>query len=149
MKTGVILYINNNNNILLVNWRKYGHWCGVGGYVEEAQSIKEAGIFWLKEICGLEPVIRQLRGVFTFICNDCEECTTKYYVFDAISNTTALKLTEKLHTVRWVPKDKILNYILFPNSSRYLLNTYLMNDEFFDLELEYSDKLVTKKLRYV
>jgi hypothetical protein len=140
MKTGTLLYIHNKDSILLVNFRKYGGWCCVGGYLgETGKTVYEAGLNAAKNLCGINPEIVNLRGKFTFNDTLSPNESSTYFVFEARVNKATLNINRSnLYNAKWVPIKKALNYKLFPNSERYLLSTYLKSAGYFDLVIQYS-----------
>lgn len=149
MKTKSLLYIHNKGNILLVNWRKYGFWCCVGGTLgEHGNTLYEAGVNSAKCLCGISPEITNLRGIFMFNDKVKPDDSSISYVFDAVVKKSSIIINAQLNNAKWVPVNKVLNYKLFPNSERYLLNTYLNSDTFFNLTLEYTNSGINKSVEY-
>lgn len=145
MKTQALLYIHNADNILLINWKKYGHWCSIGGTVgEDGDSLYDVGINAAKALCGITPSMLKLRGVFNFNCRVCENDSSISYIFQAYTKNPTIYKCKELYNAKWVPINKALNYKLFPNSDRYLLNTYLRSNKFFNIALEYTKEGICK-----
>lgn len=148
MNLQALLYIHYRDNILLINWKKYGHWCCIGGSVgENGDSLYDVGINAAKNLCGITPTTLRLRGIFNFNCKICDNDSSISYVFHAETKNPTITKCKELNNAKWVPVNKALNYKLFPNSERYLLNTYLSSNKFFNLSLEYTNEGICKIIR--
>lgn len=142
MKTYAILYIHNKNKILLVNWKKYKSWCGIGDYLTNNNAdLETTGIKASKTLVGITPEIITLKGKAKFICPDYPEDNSEYYIFKAYSKTTKLKLYKDLNNAKWVDEKYVLNMKLFTNLERFILSEYMKNNRYFDLEITYKNRL--------
>lgn len=144
MERTVLCYIKKNNHYLMLHRNKKKNdmnkdkWIGIGGHIEENETIEEALLREVKEETGLILVSYSKRGYIKFINNDYEE---EMFLFssDEFEGEIINCLEGELH---WIEKKDILNLNLWEGDI-YFLKPLINDEKFFSLELIYDkDKLV-------
>lgn len=141
MDKTTIIYLEKNNQYLMLHRNKKENdlnkdkWIGVGGHVEENETIDECIIREVKEETNLELLDFRLCGEVTF---DIDGYLEIMYVYTSTNFKGEIKECNE-GTLEWVDKDKInlLNIwegdkIIFEkmNSNKYFkLNMIYLNDK--------------------
>lgn len=144
MERTVLCYIKKENQYLMLHRNKKkkdinkDKWVGIGGHIEENETIEEALLREVKEETGLTLVSYDKRGYIKFINDDYEE---EMFLFS--SNEFEGEIIDCLEgELSWIDEDEIFNLNLW-EGDRYFLKPLINNEEYFDLELIYSkDKLI-------
>ena len=138
MRKYIVLYIHNQKQVILVNWKKYGCWCGVGGYIEgniEKMNVLKRGQEIAQELCGIDIEIVKLAGVLKINEKD-ERFSETVYCYHAYTSNTLIQRYKGLNNAKWVEFSKILNYKLFPNSDRHILKA-VQRSNYFEITLDF------------
>ena len=149
MRQTTLCYIENDGKVLMLYRNKKevdvnkGKWIGVGGHVEENETIDECLIREVKEETGLNLLEYTKCGKLTFyIDNIVEEC----YLYRGLSFTGDL-ITCSEGELKWIPKDEILTLNLWEGDYLFLNKMY-NDDNYFEMELVYiNDKLISYKVK--
>lgn len=140
MKKTVMIYIEKNNQYLMlyrnkkkvdINKNKY---IGVGGHVEEEETIDQALFREVKEETGLNLINYKQRGLVHFVLNGYEE---EMYVYTSDSFEGGLIACDEGELV-WIDKDKIFNLPIW-EGDKYFLKHLLEDDKYFIMRLIYED----------
>ncbi len=140
-------YVQYKNEVLLINWRPYGPYCGVGGFLGlHGDSVFQTAQSTLETLVGIRPadVDFQLVGRVVFTAEETQEHNVNY-IFKGIAQNKMITKHPQVHSAKWVPQDKLFNYKLFPNNERMFLEEVL-NSTYFEIELKYEDGLVSKNV---
>lgn len=136
---------NDRNEILLVKNRR-GEWTWTGGIVEIGENIIDAVIREIKEESGVDAVVNKLVGVSSNTAahegyNGVKVVPTKV-MFEFVCTYIGGELSDSDETSesRWVPKDKVLDYITIPNLQERF-KAYLN----FDGNIQYLDYISQPK----
>lgn len=112
---------NDNNEILLVKHRYHGVWTVPGGQVEVGENLIDALKREVKEEAGINVEVNKL------ICVSSNTCTYQGYNGYGIIPTKVmfgftckyingeLCTSDETSETCWVPKNKVLEYIVVPN----------------------------------
>jgi hypothetical protein len=146
MKQTSTTYITSNNKILLANFRPYGPYGGLGGYIGiHGNNPIDTAINTIHELTGLSVTPAQLvkKGEVIFKDTEVQE-NTHTHIFIVALNNPQIKKSNELNKLKWISMDKVFNYKLFPNFDR-LFMAELLTGTYFKTELTYSQGLVFKK----
>ena len=149
MKQTTLCYIENDGKVLMLYRNKKeidinkGKWIGVGGHVEENETIDECLIREVKEETGLSLLEYKRCGKLIFyIDNIVEEC----YLYRGLSFKGEL-ITCDEGELKWIFKDEIFNLNLWEGDYLFLNRMY-NDDQYFEMELVYiNDKLISYKVK--
>ena len=140
----VLAYIEKNDKYLMLlrnkrlkdlNKNKY---VGVGGHVEEGESIVEAMKREIKEETSLIVKEYKYRGLVYFNNGEYEE---NMYLFHVTSFDGVVRECDE-GTLYWIPKNEIFNLNLW-EGDKYFLKPFMETDEMINLKMYYKgDKLV-------
>ena len=141
MKNTTLCYIEKDGRWLMLrrdrkeNDENAGKWIGVGGKFEEGESPEDCVRREVREETGLVLTRQRLRGVVTFVS---DECGTEYmFVFTADEWTGELCEECAEGTLAWVEKSRVPQLDLWEGDRIFL--PYLLDGEgpFFSLKLCY------------
>jgi len=111
---------NENNEILLVKQRNGQYWTLPGGQVENGENLENALIREFKEESGIDISVGKLICISSNVGtheghNGYETVPTKV-IFSFICEFKGgeLRTSDETIETRWVPKDKIFDYISLP-----------------------------------
>ena len=140
-----LCYIEKDNSYLMLHRIKKekdinkDKWIGVGGHFEPDETPEECLLREVKEETGLTLNAWRLRGIITFIS---DECRTEYmFLFTSDDYSGEIKECDE-GILEWVDKSDIYNLSIWEGDKIFLklLDT---STEFFSLKLRYEgDKLV-------
>lgn len=145
MKLTTLCYIEQKEKYLMLHRIKKENdinkdkWIGVGGHFEKNESPEECLLREVKEETGLTLKSWKLRGIITFISN---ECPAEYmFLYTADSYTGKLQECNE-GVLEWVNKSDVCNLPVW-EGDRIFLKLLETSSEFFSLKLRYEgDKLV-------
>jgi len=111
---------DGQGNMLVVNTRD-GGWVCPGGQVEVGENLMDAVVREIKEESGIDAVVCYLVGVVSntgvFKWYDGVTDVPTQVIFDFVCKPVGgelLAVTEETTDSRWVPKDKVLDFITHP-----------------------------------
>ena len=144
MKQTVLIYIEKDNKFLMlyrnkkdndINKNKY---IGIGGKVEENETLDQALIREVKEETGLNLLSYSKSGIVYFIYNGDKEEMHVYTSSEFEGKVTECNEGE----LYWVEKEKVLSLKLW-EGDKYFLKKILNNETNYVISLYYeNDKLV-------
>ncbi|MGN0316544.1 MAG: NUDIX hydrolase [Lachnospira sp.] len=145
MELTTLCYIEQDEKYLMLHRIKKENdinrdkWIGVGGHFEKNESPEECLLREVKEETGLTLKSWKLRGIITFISN---ECPAEYmFLYTADSFTGELQECNE-GVLEWVSKSDVCNLPVW-EGDRIFLKLLGTSSEFFSLKLRYEgDKLV-------
>ena len=111
MKKTTLIYIEKDDKYLMLHRNKKVNdinkdkWIGVGGHVEENETIDECVVREVKEETNLDLISFKLRGEVLFILNGYEELM---YVYTSNEFKGVLKECNE-GTLEWIDKNKVLD----------------------------------------
>jgi len=118
-----LAYIENCNKFLMLHRNKklndinYDKWLGIGGKVEEDESLDEAMKREVYEETGLTVTNYKFMGMITFVNTICET----EHIFIYIVNKFMGQIIEcNEGTLKWVDKNKVLNLNLWAGDKYFL-----------------------------
>lgn len=143
-----LCYIENGNSYLMLHRIKKekdinkDKWIGVGGHFEPDETPEECLLREVKEETGLTLNAWRLRGIITFISN---ECQTEYmFLFTSDDYSGEIKECDE-GVLEWVDKSEIYNLPIW-EGDKIFLKLLETSTEFFSLKLRYEgDELVEVK----
>ena len=114
-----------------------GKWIGVGGKVEDNETVEECIIREIKEETGLNPFKVDFRGVVDFIYEfkDYE----KIWVYTCCDFDGEVKECDE-GTLAWINEEDILYLDLWEGDVVFLKKLIENNDELFHFELKYDEQ---------
>lgn len=134
--------IKNHKWLMLLRNKKEndineGKWIGVGGKVEDSETIEECIIREIKEETGLNPFKVDFRGVVDFIYEfkDYE----KIWVYICRDFEGEIKDCDE-GTLAWIDEEDILDLDLWEGDIVFLKKLIENNDELFHFELKYDEQ---------
>ena len=144
MDKTTIIYLEKNNQYLMLHRNKKENdlnkdkWIGVGGHVEENETIDECIIREVKEETNLELLDFRLCGEVTF---DIDGYLEIMYVYTSTSFKGEIKECNE-GTLEWVDKDKI-NLLNIWEGDKIIFEKMISN-KYFKLNMIYlNDKLIS------
>lgn len=147
MEETVLIYLQRNNQYLMLfrnkksNDLNKGKYLGIGGHIENNESQESAAIREVKEETGLNLLSSIKRGIITFTNDDYSEIMHLFTSQDF--NGELIECDEG--TLEWVDIDKI-TYLPIWDGDKYFLELLKNDEQYFELELKYSnDKLIDAK----
>ena len=143
-----LCYIEKGNSYLMLHRIKKekdinkDKWIGVGGHFEPDETPEECLLREVKEETGLTLNAWRLRGIITFISN---ECQTEYmFLFTSDDYSGEIKECDE-GVLEWVDKSEIYNLPIW-EGDKIFLKLLGTSTEFFSLKLRYEgDELVEVK----
>lgn len=146
MKMYNLCYIKNSNDEYLMLYRNKkendineGKWVGIGGKIEENETIHESMYREIKEETNLKAIKLELRGIVNFEYNNNLDII---YVFTCDNYKGKLGKCDE-GELKFIKKELVLNLELW-EGDKYFLKHILENDEeFFVYKMRYKgDKLI-------
>ena len=113
MKKTTLIYIEKDDKYLMLHRNKKVNdinkdkWIGVGGHVEENETIDECVVREVKEETDLDLISYKLRGEVLFVLNGYEELM---YVYTSNEFQGVLKECNE-GTLEWIDKNKISKFV--------------------------------------
>lgn len=148
MKKTTLIYLEKDDKYLMLHRNKKKNdinkdkWIGVGGHVEENETIDECVIREVKEETNLDLISFKLHGEVLFVLNGYEELM---YVYTSKEFSGVLKECNE-GTLEWVNKSEVLNLPIWEGDK---LIFELMNiDEYFKLKLVYENDVLIHVEKY-
>jgi 8-oxo-dGTP diphosphatase len=118
-----LAYIENNNEYLMLYRNKkendinQGKWLGIGGKVEENESLDQAMKREVYEETGLKVIGYKFMGMITFVNTICETEHIFIYIVNKYSGNI-IECNEG--TLKWIEKNNILNLNLWAGDKYFL-----------------------------
>ena len=132
----LLLYRNKKKNDM-----NEGKWIGVGGHVEENETIDQAAIREIKEETGLDVHSLSCCGEVLFINDDYQEMMYVYEITDFSGELIECDEGE----LRWIPIKDIYNYPMWEGDKAFLPKV-INHEPYFKMAVTYhKDKLVSVK----
>ena len=132
----LLLYRNKKKNDM-----NEGKWIGVGGHVEENETIDQAAIREIKEETGLDVHSLSCCGEVLFINDDYQEMMYVYEITDFSGKLIECDEGE----LRWIPIKDIYNYPMWEGDKAFLPKV-INHEPYFKMAVTYhKDKLVSVK----
>ena len=148
MKKTTLIYLEQDDKYLMLHRNKKVNdinkdkWIGVGGHVEENETIDECVIREVKEETNLDLISYKLHGEVLFVLNGYEELM---YVYTSKEFKGVLKECNE-GTLEWVNKNEVINLPIWEGDK---LIFELMNiDEYFKLKLVYENEVLIHVEKY-
>lgn len=150
MKNTTLCYIENKetdqvlmlHRVKKINDVNHDKWIGVGGKCEENESPDECLLREVMEETGLELTAYSLRGIVTFVSDQCEGEYMFLYTADSFTGSL-IDCDEGI--LEWIPRDKVMELPTW-EGDRYFLEKLFSQDDFFTMKLVYEgDKLINVK----
>lgn len=148
MKKTTLIYIEKDDKYLMLHRNKKENdinkdkWIGVGGHVEENETIDECVVREVKEETNLDLISYKLRGEVLFVLNGYEELM---YVYTSKEFQGVLKECNE-GTLEWVDKNKVLDLPIWEGDK--LIFEDLEKEEYFRLKLVYNNDLLILSEKY-
>lgn len=146
MKLTTLCYIEQKEKYLMLHRIKKENdinkdkWIGVGGHFEKNESPEECLLREVKEETGLTLKSWKLRGIITFISN---ECPAEYmFLYTADSYTGELQECNE-GVLEWVNKSDVCNLPVW-EGDRIFLKLLETSSEFFSLKLRYEGDMLAE-----
>lgn len=143
----VMIYLEKDNKYLMLYRNKKevdinkGKYIGVGGHVEESETVNQALVREVKEETGLDLISYDKKGIVYFVLNG--------YIEEMYVYTSSLFQGEEVECdegeLSWVDKDKILDLNLWEGDIHFV-NKILNNEDFFVMKLIYNDDVLIEKI---
>ena len=132
----LLLYRNKKKNDM-----NEGKWIGVGGHVEENETIDQAAVREIKEETGLDVHSLSCCGEVLFINDDYQEMMYVYEITDFSGELIECDEGE----LRWIPIKDIYNYPMWEGDKAFLPKV-INHEPYFKMAVTYhKDKLVSVK----
>ena len=148
MKKTTLIYIEKDDKYLMLHRNKKKNdinkdkWIGVGGHVEENETIDECVVREVKEETNLDLISYKLRGEVLFVLNGYEELM---YVYTSNEFKGVLKECNE-GTLEWIYKNKVLDLPIWEGDK--LIFESLEKDDYFRLKLVYNNDLLILSEKY-
>ena len=142
MKKTTLIYIEKDDKYLMLHRNKKKNdinkykWIGVGGHVEDNETIDECVVREVKEETNLDLISFKLRGEVLFVLNGYEELM---YVYTSNEFQGVLKECNE-GTLEWIDKNKVLDLPIWEGDK--LIFEGLEKDKYFRLKLVYNNDLL-------
>lgn len=144
----VLCYLQKDEFILMlyrnkkINDINFGKWIGVGGHIEEEETIEQALKREVYEETGCVLVEYNKRGIVDFYYNDVFK--EKMYIFTSNEFVGEISKCDE-GELSWIQKDNIYDLSLW-EGDKIFLDILLNETVYFEIELYYeNDKLVRSK----
>ena len=148
MKKTTLIYLEKDDKYLMLHRNKKVNdinkdkWIGVGGHVEENETIDECVVREVKEETNLDLISFKLHGEVLFVLNGYEELM---YVYTSKEFKGFLKECDE-GTLEGVNKNEVINLPIWEGDK---LIFELMNiDEYFKIKLVYENDILVQALKY-
>lgn len=152
MQMTTLCYIEKDNKYLMLHRTKKkndineGKWIGAGGHAEGSESPEECLKREVKEETGLKLLSYKLRGLITFVSNQCEPEMMCLFTADKFEGQITSCDEGDL---MWVPKKDVLQLPTWEGDAVFLKLLLDNEEKFFTLKLIYEDeKLVEKNIQF-
>ena len=146
MLTSTLCYIEKDNKVLMLYRNKKendlneGKWIGVGGKLEEGETVDECVCREVYEETGLVLTNYELRGVVKFVSDTWED--EDMYLYHASNFSGELNLNCNEGELHWVDSDKVLDLPTWEGDSIFLKPLF-EGKKNIDITVRYEgDKLV-------
>lgn len=143
MKKTTCIYLEKDNKYLMLHRNKKekdinkDKWIGVGGHVEENETVDECVIREVKEETNLDLINFKLCGEVLFVLNGYSELM---YVYTSDNFTGEIKDCNE-GTLEWIEKEKVLDLPIWEGDR--LIFKEINSGNYFKLKLVYkNDNLV-------
>ena len=152
MQMTTLCYIEKDDKYLMLHRIKKkndineGKWSGVGGHAEGSESPEECLKREVQEETGLKLLSYKLRGLITFVSNQCEPEMMCLFTADKFEGQITSCDEGDL---MWVPKKDVLQLPTWEGDAVFLKLLLDNEEKFFTLKLIYEDeKLVKKNIQF-
>ena len=142
MKKTTLIYLEKDDKYLMLHRNKKVNdinkdkWIGVGGHVEENETIDQCVIREVKEETNLDLISYKLHGEVLFVLNGYEELM---YVYTSKEFEGVLKECNE-GTLEWINKKEVTNLPIW-EGDKFIFE--LMNkDEYFKIKLVYKNDIL-------
>ena len=143
----VLAYIEKDDSYLMLFRNKKekdinaNKWIGVGGHIEQDETVEQALYREIKEETGLDIIAYEKRGLIHFNYGDLSEIMHLF----VIKEVKGELIDCDEGTLKYIPKNEVLNIPIW-EGDRIFLKKLLSNKPYFELELNYlKDRLVSYK----
>ena len=143
----VLAYIEKDDSYLMLFRNKKekdinaNKWIGVGGHIEQDETVEQALYREIKEETGLDVISYEKRGLIHFNYGDLSEIMHLF----VIKEVKGELIDCDEGTLKYIPKNEVLNIPIW-EGDRIFLKKLLSNEPYFELELNYlKDRLISYK----
>ena len=143
----VLAYIEKDDSYLMLFRNKKdkdinaNKWIGVGGHIEQDETVEQALYREIKEETGLDVISYEKRGLIHFNYGDLSEIMHLFVIKEVKGDL--IECDEG--TLKYIPKNEVLNIPIW-QGDRIFLKKLLSNEPYFELELNYlKDRLISYK----
>ena len=143
----VLAYIEKDDSYLMLFRNKKekdinaNKWIGVGGHIEQDETVEQALYREIKEETGLDVISYKKRGLIHFNYGDLSEIMHLF----VIKEVKGELIDCDEGTLKYIPKNEVLNIPIW-EGDRIFLKKLLSNEPYFELELNYlKDRLISYK----
>ncbi|MBF0287416.1 MAG: 8-oxo-dGTP diphosphatase [SAR324 cluster bacterium] len=149
MKLGVLVYIENNGEVLMIHRQKNdehrGLWLAPGGKLHENESPMEAAMREVYEETGLRVQALQLKGILTFPDDGDSPFGDEWQVFVFYTNHISGKLTINCPEgkLAWIPREELLDLPMWEGDK--LFTPKVFKNECFSGKLHYKAETLVEK----
>ena len=139
MKKTTLIYLEKDDKYLMLHRNKKVNdinkdkWIGVGGHVEENETIDECVVREVKEETNLDLISFKLHGEVLFVLNGYEELM---YVYTSKEFKGVLKECNE-GTLEWINKNEVINLPIWEGDK--LIFELMNKDDYFKLKLVYEN----------
>ena len=141
----VLAYIEKDDSYLMLFRNKKekdinaNKWIGVGGHIEQDETVEQALYREIKEETGLDVISYKKRGLIHFNYGDLSEIMHLF----VIKEVKGELIDCDEGTLKYIPKNEVLNIPIW-EGDRIFLKKLLSNEPYFELELNYlKDRLIS------
>ena len=134
-------YIKNNKNEYLMLFRNkkendinQGKWVGVGGHLENNETIYQCMIREVKEETGLDVINLTYRGELLFLSDGYEEVMYLFLIDEFKGELIPCNEGE----LRWIKEEELLSLNMW-EGDKIFLPLLINSNEFIKLKLEYKN----------
>ena len=143
----VLAYIEKDDSYLMLFRNKKekdinaNKWIGVGGHIEQDETVEQALYREIKEETGLDVISYEKRGLIHFNYGDLSEIMHLFVIKEVKGDL--IECDEG--ALKYIPKNEVLNIPIW-QGDRIFLKKLLSNEPYFELELNYlKDRLISYK----
>ena len=156
MKIGVLVYVENDNNFLMMKRNKKeddfheGYWVAPGGKRKENETIREAAKRELEEETGLISKKLKFMGFLNFPDLGDSPFMDEWLGFVFICSKFEGNLLKKSPEgeLKWIKKNKMLDLDMWEGD--YIFTELLLNNKKFDIQLTYrKNNLINKNINII